>query len=57
MGMSTWWLHVHCCGELVPGRDHQASRAVRVGEEAEDEGGWDCLKGVVDWCFRLGGRG
>ena len=42
--------HVHCSGKLVLRRNHQASCAVEVWEEAEDECGWDCLDGVVDGC-------
>jgi hypothetical protein len=49
--------HVHCSGKLVLRRNHQASCAVEVWEEAEDECGWDCLDGVVDGCCGVGGWG
>jgi len=46
---------IHCRGELVSGCDHQTSCAVEVWEEAEDEGGRDCLEGVVDGACGVGG--
>lgn len=50
------WSNVHCCGKMVPRCDHQAGCAVEVWEEAEDEGGWDCLEGVVGGACHVGGR-
>ena len=54
-GLAGFQFHVHCFGKLVLRCKHQASCAVEVWKEAEDEGGGDRLDGVIGGCCVVGG--